>query len=115
MEKIKQIFSWIYNNIKIVLVIAAVVILSILVFWWGRKNKQIRDLENQLAIIQARLQIERLVISYNTTVDELKALMAKDATVKDEIAKIEASLGERLKQDMTAEEIAAKFREIGIR
>ena len=115
MEKIKQIFAWVSNHVKTSLLILVVVVLSVLVFWWGRKNKKIRDLENQLAVAQARLQIERLVISYNTTVDELKALMAKDATVKAEIDKIEVSLGERLKPDMTAEEIAAKFKEIGIK
>ena len=115
METIIKVFAWISSHAKLTLFVCTIFILTILVFWWGRKNKKIRDLENQLAIIQARLQIERLVIYYNTTMGELKALMEKDVKVKEEIAKIETSLGERLKKGMTAEEIAAKFREIGIR
>jgi predicted Holliday junction resolvase-like endonuclease len=115
MAKIKQAIKWIGNNFKIFILILVIIILSILVFWWGRKNKKIRHLENQIAILNARLKIERLEIKYKKDMDDLKKLKEEDKKIDEDIAKIEKSLEKKLKPDMTADEIIAKFKEIGIR
>ena len=115
MATIKQILKWISNNFKIFLLVLVIVILSVLVFWWGRKNKKIRALENQIAILRARLQIERLEIKYDTDMAELRELQKKDKEISSDIYEIEKSLETKLKPDMTADEIIAKFKEIGIR
>jgi len=47
--------------------------------------------------------------------EELKKLKEKDKEVSADIEKIEKSLEQKLKSDMTADEIIAKFKEIGIR
>lgn len=115
MDKLKTIWAWLSNNIKIVVIFIVIIVLSVFVFWWGRKNKKIRSLENQIAILNARLQIERLVIEYNTNIAGLQALKEKEKALNATLATIELSLGTKLKQDMTVDEIIAKFKEIGIR
>jgi len=115
MATITKVFKWIGNNLKLFLLILVIVILSVLVFWWGRKNNKIRALESQIAILNARLKIERLEIKYNADMAELNKLKEKDTEIAAEIANIEKSLEEKLKPDMTADEIIAKFKEIGIR
>jgi len=115
MSTIKQILKWISNNFKIFILILVIIILSVLVFWWGRKNKKIRALENQIAILNARLKVERLEIKYKADMEELRKLKEKDKEISSDIDAIEKSLEKKLKPDMTADEIIAKFKEIGIR
>jgi len=115
MTAIKQIFKWIGNNLKVFLLILFVIILSVLVFWWGRKNKKIRGLENHLAILNARLKLERLEIKYKADMQELLKLKEKSKEIDADLAKVEKSLEEKLKPSMSADEIIAKFKEIGIR
>ena len=114
MEKLKKIWQWISTHTRLVLLFIVIVLLSILVLWWGRKNRRIKALENELAVMNARLSVERITLAYNTKMDELAALKAKDDNVRGQLDKIQKSLEERLKPDMTAEEIAAKFRAIGL-
>lgn len=114
MEKIKKAFKWLLNHLKIFLLIIGVILTTILILWWGRKNKQIRKLEQQLAISKAKLHVERLEVKYNNDIAELKKLKDKDAKIKKEIEEIEKSLSKKLKPDMTAEEIAEKFKELGL-
>lgn len=114
MDTLKTIWGWIKTHMKLVILFVVVLLLTILVFWWGRKNSKIKGLENQLALMTARLKIESLVVSYNTTMEKLAELKAKDAAVKTQLDNIQASLGDKLKPDMTADEIIAKFKEIGL-
>ena len=46
--------------------------------------------------------------------EELRQLKAKDKKLQNELAVIEESLTVKLKDDMTAAEIAAKSRELGL-
>ncbi len=115
MDTIKKIWAWLANNTKLVGLSIFIVLLFILIFWWGRKNKKIRDLETQLAILTARLQIEKLVIEYNTNIAGLQTIKEKENKLNADLVKIEESLNNKLKPTMTADEIIAKFKEIGIR
>lgn len=115
MDKLKTTWAWLTNNIKLVLLVVVVFILFILIFWWGRKNAKIRSLENQLAILNARLQIQRLVIEYNTNIAGLQELKVKEKELNTDLVKLEETLGKKLEKDMTADELIAKFKEIGIR
>jgi cell division protein FtsB len=115
METLKKIWQWVTTHLKLVSLFAVIILLTIFILWWGRKNSKIRSLENQLAILTAKVKIEKLAMQYDAKVAELKTLKEKDDKLSADIASIETSLTTRLRQDMTAEEIAAKFREIGIR
>ena len=114
MGSLSKALTWVKHNLKVVLFALFVILISILVISWGKKNKTIRELELQLAITQAKLKIEGLTVRYNTTIEDLHKLKEKDQKIKEEIEKIEQSLQTKLKDDMTAEEIAEKFKEIGI-
>ena len=115
MTFIKQIIKFITNNFKLFLLIVIIVILSVFVFWWGRKNKRIRELEQQIAILNARIKLERLEIKYKNDMEELLKLKEKDKEIDHDLIQIEKALEEKLKPYMTADEIIAKFKEIGIR
>ena len=111
---LKKAWVWITRNVKLFLLILGIILFVVLVLWWGHKNKMIRSLKNKLAIAQAKLKIEKLAGKYDATMDDLKGLKEKDKKISDEIAVIEKSLEERLKPDMTAEEIVAAFKKIGL-
>jgi hypothetical protein len=115
MDKLKKIFSWISTHTKICFLVIIIILFSVLVLWWGYKNRKIKALENQLAILNAKLKIEKLVLTYNTQVAELVKLREQDKKVNEDIVKIEASLETKLTPDMTAEQIADIFRKLGVR
>jgi hypothetical protein len=92
----------------------AILFFVVLILWWGFKNRKIRGLKNKLATLQAKLQIQKLVGKYDATIDDLKELREKDKKVQKEIVAIEKSLEKKLKPDMTADEIVAEFKKIGI-
>jgi len=115
MATIKRIGRWIGNHLKLFLLILSIIFVTVFILWWGWKNRKIRALQNRLAILTARLNIERLEIKYDLDMQELKRLKEKEKDIRDDIDKIERSLEKKLKPDMTADEIIAKFKEIGIR
>ena len=110
----KKVWEWIKSNIKIVFSVIISVVLFVVAFSWYRKNKTIRRLELQLSLIRAKHKIDRIIIKYETNVQELNELRKKDKALDTEISKIENELKKKLDSDMTAEEIAQKFREIGV-
>jgi len=114
MATVKKVLKWLGNHFKIAALIISTILFSIFILWWGRKNKKIKGLEQQLAVTRAKLSIERLEVKYNTDIEDLKRLKEKDKDIQEAIEKIEKSLEQKLKPDMTADEIAAKFREIGL-
>lgn len=115
MEIAKRVWQWISTHTRYALLILVIILITVLILWWGRKNRRIKELENQLAVLTAKLQLEKLTWSYNTTMSELKGLREKDEKVGKEITQIEDSLANKLSPGMSAEDIAAKFKEIGIR
>jgi len=112
---VQKAFKWISNHLKLFLLIVCVIVFSILIFWWGRKNAKIRALENSLAILNARLKLQGLEIKYDADMKDLAKLKETDKKIDEDIAKVEKSLEEKLTPSMTADEIIAKFKEIGIR
>lgn len=110
----KKAGKWIKRNFKWVLSIAGTLILFILLFSWYSKNKKIRKLQNELAILRAKVKLERLAVKYDVLEEDLVGLKAEDAAVSADLKKIEESLNTSLAPDMTAAEIVAKFKEIGL-
>ncbi len=114
LEKIKQFLA----KAKVQGLLVAVGVLSaglgLLSFVLSTKNKTIKDLRTELACKNAKLNFERVRIKHQVTAEEIKKLREEDACVRKELSAIEVQLTEKLSPDMTAEEIAAKFREIGI-
>lgn len=114
MDTLKRALKWLGNHFKIAMLILCIVLFSIFILWWGRKNRKIRGLEQLLAITKAKLSIERLEVKYDTDMGALRELQDKDEGIRNAIKKIEESLEQKLKPEMSAEEIASKFREIGL-
>jgi hypothetical protein len=96
------------------LYIVASILLLILAFAWYRKNQRVRKLERELTFLRAKVKMEKLAAKYEVMTEELKDIRKEEAAVEENLVKIETSLKEKLKKDMTAEEIVDKFREIGL-
>lgn len=88
--------------------------LTVVSFIISSKNKKIRELQSQVALQTARLELEQVLLKHQATLDEVRRLREADCQVHDELKQIEDQLAKRLSPDMTAEQIAAKFREVGI-
>jgi hypothetical protein len=114
MTKIIQCFRWIKVNIKIVLFSFCVGIVMIFCAWGIYKNKRVSILEQKVALLAAKLELEKVLVQYNISMDNLHALREKDEKIGASLRAIEESLLDRLPANMTPEEIAAKFREIGL-
>jgi len=114
MAVIKKIWKWLVSNIKLVMVIACLVMIIIVGIMIGSKNKLIRSLEQKLSILQAKIKIEKLQIQYDMTMDEINKKKEEDVVLRKEIENIEEQLSKRLEGELSAEEIANKFREIGL-
>jgi predicted Holliday junction resolvase-like endonuclease len=114
MDTLIKVLSWLKLNIKWLLFILVFILFTIFILWLASKNKKIKSLENQLAVMQAKLKIERLSLQYDTTMVELSKLKEKDEKVKLELEEIAKSLKETIGDSMTVEEIQAKFKELGL-
>lgn len=114
LDKLKFAYAWIVRNFKLVLSVFGSTVLFVFLASWYSKNKKIRSLENELAIIRTQLELDRLAYEYKTTIGELGKLKREDADLQLELNKIEKELKIKLDSDMTAEEIVEKFKEIGL-
>ena len=111
---LRNAWKWTCRNSKYILFVALSLLLFILAFAWYRKNKLIRKLEAELVVLRAKIKLERLAVKNEILVEDLKKLREEDLEVAEELKLIETSLEERLSKDLTAEEIAQKFRELGV-
>jgi len=96
--------------------LAAIIAVLALILW--RKSSQINRLEQRLVEQKAKLEMQRLSKQYQLKRNELVELREVDIELNEELLKIEAKLKkdlERIDPYMSNEEIAAKFREIGLR
>ena len=114
MKTLGKVWRWIKRNIKLVLFVLSLIFFSIFAFWWGSKNLNIRRLKSKLAILKAQIGLERLQTKYSATIEELQKKKEEDKKLKAEIEVIDKDLSKKLKEDMTAAEIAAAFRKIGL-
>jgi hypothetical protein len=114
MPFLKKSWKWIKTNFKLILLIAAVILFFIFLLWLSSKNRKIRRLENELRILKAKIDLEKLAIRYDIEKEELKELKEKDLEIRYDLEKIEENLYEKLKEDMSAEEIIKHFRKIGL-
>lgn len=114
MLALKAILAWFLKYIKLIGAGFAVLGSVIIAVGWHVKNKKIDDLTYQLAISQTRYRIEALASQYKTTIADLNELRKKDLDLDKQIALVEAFLNQKLRSGMTVEEIAEKFKEIGI-
>ena len=58
--------------------------------------------------------MQKLAYKYDKSVEELGTLRETEKKLESELSEIESSLSEKLKGDMTADELIAKFKEIGV-
>ena len=115
MVTLKKIWQWISTNSRYVILGLVALGVLVLMIIWGSKNKKIKDLQGQLALMQARIQIDKLLGEYNVELKELTKLMASETKVKDQIQTIENSLTEKLSPGMTTDQIVEQFKKLGIR
>lgn len=105
-------WKWLKVNWKWVLIGAATVGVVILTIIWFKRNKQIEDLKYKVALLKAKLKLESLAAKNGVLLEDLKKLQEKDKKIKEEIDKIELDLVDRIPNEMTAEEIAQRFRDL---
>jgi len=114
METIKKAWKWLTTHTKILFLIIGVIFLFILVVWWGKRNKSIRALQRKISYLQAKLKIEKLQMKYDMNMEELVSVRDQNEHVREDLKKIEDDLVAKFEKDLTAEEIAQKFRELGL-
>lgn len=114
MTKLKLIWIWVLEHVKLVGSCLFVVGSLLAAIVWHLKNKKIDDLQYRVAVNQARLRVETLASAYKTTIKELNELRKEDMVLDKQVIVIEDFLNRKLKSGMTVAEIAQKFKEIGI-
>jgi len=107
-EVIKLYGKWVIFGLSAL----GLLILFILI---SRKNQRIRNLETDLAVSKAKLQVESLAMAYTVAVKELAELRKSEAELHKKLEAVEASLKEKLAPGMTADEVIAKMKELGLR
>jgi len=114
MEQFKKMLKWSWQHIKLIGILLFGALVFTLCYMWYRKNERIRKLSAALAIAKAKIKLEKLSLKYDTDVEALRELSAKEEKVKLSLKQIGDGLQEKLSPDMTIEEIVAKFKEIGL-
>jgi hypothetical protein len=114
MAIVKSIFTWIKLNFKWFLFILASLGVAILAIIISSKNKKVRGLEAKLASLEAQIRINQIEVQYDTTVDEFNSLRERDKEAAEKLKQIELDLKTELEGVMTAEEIVAEFKRIGL-
>jgi len=106
---------WIVNNFKLFMIIAGLVIVTILVLLWRNKSNKIKQLQAELFLAQSKIQLADLARKYAVSMAQFMNLRQQDVVLDKKLNEIEKDLAEKVDPDMTAEEVAAKFREMGVR
>lgn len=114
MAWLSKAFGWCKLNIKWVIFAVLSALFIIFFLWLSNKNRKIRALENDLAIMKSKLQVEGLAQKYEVAVKELAALKQSESALQASLTTIETSLHDKLKDNMTADEIIAKFKTLGL-
>ncbi len=112
--KFKHALTWVKTHSTLTLVLCGTLVVSILSIFWGKKNRRIHVLEEQLAVAYAKTKIMQLESKYNVNMHELHELKEKDEKLTKELSKVADTLRYRLSAVMTAEEIADQFKELGL-
>lgn len=107
-------WKWIVANSKWVLLGGLAAGIVFLIILWGRKNNRIRTLQHQLAVLKAKIKLEKLSVKHDVLVEELANLKEEDAVLQAEIEAIKVELENKLVEDMTLEEVAEKLRELSL-
>jgi len=107
-------WNWIKRNTKFVILILGFIVFFIFFFLFRAKSRAIKSLETKLYELQTTLKLEKLAATYNIAVEEIKYLEKEDAEVEKQIKQLKEDLLKKLPDDMTPEEIAQKFRELGL-
>lgn len=111
-NKLKNCVNWIKTHSSIILLSFGLILLSSLIFFY--QQRKIKQLQIELAILKAKLKLERLALENETSVNTIADLKEKDKKIEEELKKIEESLKIDLPDDMTEEDIIKKFKELGL-
>jgi predicted Holliday junction resolvase-like endonuclease len=114
MNKLKKFLIQIKVELLLVLIgmllLGVVVLASVL----HSKNKTVEGLRQQLVLKSAKLDLEKIRLRYNASAEDIKQIREKKEEVKKELEDLQTKYAARLADSMTAEQIADKFREIGL-
>jgi hypothetical protein len=86
-------------------------VLSILLV---RRNSSIKKLQADLEFYKAQLELEKLASDNKITMGELQRLQLLDIDLEKQIAVITAKVQNEVKDALTAEEIAERFKTMGV-
>lgn len=109
---LKKAFVWIKANSAILLLTAALLSVSLIIFFCQRKS--IRQLQIELAILKTQLKLQKLAVEKDIKIQNIIELKDKDKELREKLVKIEEDLKKELPDDMTEDEIVQKFKELGL-
>jgi hypothetical protein len=89
-------------------------VIAVLILLLRNKNKKLRDLETDLHVQSAKLQLENILIRNRISAEDLQDLKSIKDGIKQELYQLEKQVEARLAAKMTAEEIVAKLKEVGL-
>jgi LPXTG-motif cell wall-anchored protein len=115
MATIAKIWCWITKNIWLVLIGLGLMFIGILVLLWRHKNSTIKRLQCELFIAHSKIQIQDLAKKYVVSMTQFMTLREHDKELDSALEKIEKDLAEKVDPTMTAEEIAERFRKLGVK
>lgn len=109
----KRVFAWIKANAAILLLSVGLLTISILIFCYDRRK--IKELQLELNILKTKLKLEKLAVENAVEVEKLDELKEQDKKLQEQVQKIKEDLKQTLPEDMSEEEIAKMFAELGLR
>ena len=72
-------------------------------------------MRNRIAMLEAKLKLEKLAMKFNINLAEINQIKDKEGLIKKAIMKIKTELLVKLSDDLSADDIAKYFREIGVK
>lgn len=111
-SKVKKFFRWIKAHAEWILLAIVTIFIVIICVVWHKKTKLIESLQNDLAILKAKLNIEKIAVKNELLIQDLKDVRKKDAEVQKELDAIEKDLEIRLSNNMSTEEISEAFNKL---
>jgi len=105
MQKIKSTFLLVMGKCKDYALVILVVALSVMGVLLFRNKKSMDTMKNEIEILRAKYQIEKLAAEKAVLVADLQKMKHEDSEIGKAIKAIEEKTKAALSQDLTTEEI----------
>ena len=107
-------WAWLKSHSKLLLLVLALVLVAVITIAWGFRNRTVRKLRRELALLQTQIKLEKIQRKYDANLEQIAAVREQNSRVEAELAEIETGLSHKLEGDLSADEIADRFRGLGL-